>query len=185
MAKVSEGFVHQVILDEAFPERGDRFALCGLIVETISVYYWCEAFTLRGKLPKKFCVLGQRGLAEYAAKRATDILRLIELAAATRDETIGWQYGAVMSLRDTIHKRRDAEQESSIYQEQMTLSVYRARKVLKQQFRIGNSDARATFDIAGFNRGKSFPWDLSTLRAPLAVLDTYISKHGAQHAKQP
>lgn len=182
MAEGAAGFVHQVILDETFPNRGDRYALCGLIAETISVYYWCESFVLRGKPPKKFCVLGQRGLAEHAAKRTTDILRLIEHTAAARDETIGWQYGAVMSLRDTIHKRRDAEQDRSIYQDQMTASVYRARKVLKQQYRIGCSDARATFDIAGFNRGKTFPWDLSTLKDPLTVLDNYSQTHGGRNA---
>jgi len=174
---MAEPFVKKVYVDEAFPDRGDRYALCALIAESVSVYYWCEAFVERKHRPRTFCIIGQRGLAEYAAKKIAQVLHLIEMTAAKRNETIGWQYGSTVSLRTALKERREKENGTPEYQHQMSVSVYRARKELTHAYRIGTSDARATFDSAGFYRGKEYPWDLSKIRSPIQVLERYYNEH--------
>jgi hypothetical protein len=142
-----------------------------LIAETVGTYYWCEAFALRGtRKLRRFCVLGQRGLVEYAAKKIQQVYSLVQLEGAKRNETIGWQYGVIISLRDALHERRKAEIQDPTYHEQMIASVYRARHDLKTSYRVGSSDARAVFDVDGFDRGKVYPWVLKGMASPLEAI---------------
>jgi hypothetical protein len=163
-------FVRRLDLPERFEKPDERMALYALLADTLGVYYWCEVFTLRGFKPRKFCILGQRGLVNYAAKKIQQIYNLIQITAAQRRETIGWQFGAVISLRDALNTRRKAEILDAAYNEQMMASIYRSRHDLKTSYKVGHSDARAAFDIAGFDRGKVHPWDLAKLYNPLEAI---------------
>ena len=177
-------FVRRLDLPEQFPRTDDDYAMYSLIAETIATYYWCEAFTLRGtKKLRSFCVLGQRGLVEYAAKKIHQVYLRIQIEAARRNETIGWQYGVIISLRDALHARRKTELEDPVYHEQMIASVYRARHNLKTAYRVGHIDARAVFDIDGFDRGKHYPWILDSLLTPIQVMD--LSPSEAQQYEAP
>lgn len=164
-------FIRRLDLPERFEKTDDRYALYSLVSETIGTYYWCETFALRGtRKLRMFCILGQRGIVEYAAKKIQQVYSLIELSAAKRNETIGWQYGVIISLRDALHERRKTEMLDPAYHEQMIASIYRARHDLKTSYRVGSSDARAVFDVAGFDRGKVYPWVLRSLATPLEAI---------------
>jgi len=164
-------FVRRLDLPETFERTDDRYAMYSLIAETIGTYYWCEAFALRStRKRRRFCLLGQRGLVEYAVKKTQQVFTLIQLEGARRNETIGWQYGVIISLRDALSERRKEELLDPTYHEQMIASIYRARHDLKTAYRVGNSDARAVFDIAGYDRGKVYPWVLKNLATPLEAI---------------
>lgn len=165
-------FVRRIDLPERFAKTSDDYALYSLVAETIGTYYWCETFVIRGSRsnPRQFCILGQRGIVEYAAKKVQQIYQLIHLTAAKKNESMGWQYGVVIALRDTLHARRKEEMLDPLYNDQMMSSIYRARHDLKNSYKVGASDARAVFDIAGFDRGKEYPWDLRKLATPLEAI---------------
>lgn len=176
-------FVRRVELPEHFDKDNERVALYALIADTLGVYYWCETFMLRHKKPRRFCILGQRGLAEYAAKKIQQVYTLVQLTAAQRHESIGWEYGAVVSLRDALNARRIEERNDPEYSEQMMASVYRARHDLKTSYKVGHTDARAVFDIDGFDRGKVHPWNLSKVYNPLEAL-RYIKEHPERYGEK-
>lgn len=163
-------FVRRVDLPERIDKGDERLALYALVVDTIGAYYWCETFLLRSTKPRRFCMLGQRGLVDYAAKKAQQIYQLIQLTAAQRNETIGWQYGAAISLRDALNARRNVEKLDPLYSEQMMASIYRARHDLKTAYKVGEADSRAVFDIDGFDRGKVHPWKLEKMLNPLEAI---------------
>lgn len=166
-------FVRRLDLPERFDKNDERLSLYAFVADTLAVYYWCEMFLLRNTKPRKFCVLGQRGLVEYTAKKIQQIYNLIQLTAAERKETIGWQFGAVVSLRDALNARRKHELQDPAYSEQMMASIYRAQHDLKTAYKVGNSDSRAVFDIDGFDRGKVHPWNLGKVLNPLEAI-TYV-----------
>jgi len=170
---MSERFVKRVYTNETYADRGNRYALGALIAETVAAYYWVDAFIERRKRPRTFCVIGQRGLAEYAAKKIDAVLRLIERSAAQNNETIGWQFGAAVSLRNTLHEKRESERKDPRYHEQMAASVFRARRELNHSYKVGQSQAKATFDIDGYNRGKAVPWSETSFQSPIQVLDRF------------
>ena len=163
-------FVRRVDLPEHFAHSDDRRSLYAFVADTLAVYYWCEMFSLKGTKPKRFCLLGPRGIVEYAAKKVQQIYNLIQITAAERKETVGWQYGAVASLRDALNDRRIRERADSAYSDQMMASVYRTQHDLKTAYKVGVSDARAVFDIDGFDRGKVHPWKLEKLLNPLEAM---------------
>ena len=170
---MAEPFVKKAYTEETYPDRGNRFALGALIGQTVGTYYWCDVFVERRRKPRTFCVIGQRGLVEYAAKKIDAILRLVEKAAAQNNETIGWQFGVIVSLRQALHEKRETERKDPRYHEQMAASTYRARRELKHSYKVGESSAKATFDIEGYNRGKDHPWLVSNFQSPIEVLDRY------------
>lgn len=177
-------FVRRLDLPERFEKTDDRYAMYSLIAETIGTYYWCESFALRGtRKLRKFCILGQRGLVEYAAKKIQRVFIQIQLEAAKRNETQGWQYGVIISLRDALHERRKTELLDPVYHEQMIASIYRARHDLKTAYRVGSSDARAVFDIAGFDRGKVYPWVLKSLATPLEAIQI-VTQDNPEHYEE-
>jgi len=156
-------------------KKDERYGLMGLIVDILSTYYWCEGYYDPRTKPGTFCIIGQRGLSEYTAKRCFDTLELLERVREKHEETIGWQYGAVMSLRQSLEKRREYESTFSEYLDQMSVSIYRVRRNIKSNYKIGQSDARATFDIDGFERGKQTPWELEKFMPPDKVLFHYVN----------
>ncbi len=181
-------FVRRVDLPERFDNKDERLALYALLADTLGVYYWCETFILRARgTPRRFCMLGQRGLVEYAAKKVQQIYNLIQVTAAKRNETIGWEYGSVISLRDALNTRRREEIVDPAYSEQMMASVYRARHDLKNSYKVGHSDARAVFDIDGFDRGKTHPWQIGKMHNPLEALQ-YVAenpgRYGDEHVRK-
>jgi hypothetical protein len=177
-----EKFVRRIALPERFHKDDERLALYALLAETLGTYYWCETFMHRNTRPRQMCLLGQRGLVDYTAKKVQQIFTLIQLTAAKRNETIGWQYGAVVSLRDALNTRRKQELLDPLYGEQMMSSVYRARSDLKNAYKVGHSDTRAVFDIAGFDRGKVHPWNLEKLYNPLQAL-RYIKENPGRYGE--
>ena len=174
-------FVRRLNLPERFDKTDDRYALYSLVAETVGTYYWCEAFVMRGRKRRQFCILGQRGIVEYAAKKIQQVYNLIQVTAAKRNETVGWEYGVIMSLRDSLHERRKAEILDPVYHEQMIASIYRAQHDLKTSYRVGGSDARATFDVAGFDRGKHYPWILKDLATPIEALEIVMKDFPARY----
>lgn len=172
---MAEPFIKKVRTEEFYTDRGNRFALGALLAESIAAYYWCDAFIENRRKPRTFCIIGQRGLAEYAAKKIDAALRLIERTAAENNETMGWQFGAAVSMRNTLHERREEEMKDPRHHEQMAASIFRVNRSIKHSYKIGESSAKATFDIEGYNRGVITPWRANSFQSPLQVLDRFAA----------
>jgi hypothetical protein len=105
---MSEAFIHKVVLPGSWTTKTNPFALSALLAESIGVYYWCELFT-EGR-PMRLCLIGQRGLVEYAGRAYAAVHALIEKQVSMLAETEGFKFGTVVALRDALHARRSNEQ---------------------------------------------------------------------------
>lgn len=168
---MSEPFVHKVILNGEYPKKDQTLALAALVAETIAVYYWSESFA-EGK-PTRLCIVGQRGLAEYAAKASVAVISLIGVQAERIQETLGFKFGTVIALREALRHRRDGEQRKPEYMDQCNVSTYRAKRSIDKHYKVGVKDIAATFDMDGYQRGLKQIWTLKSFKTPIQVLDTY------------
>lgn len=167
------GLIRRSYIRRAIQKKADEYGMMALLADTLATYYWCEAYYDPHVKPGAFCMIGQRGLSEYAAKRCYDAFDLLCEVRNKHSETVGWQYGAVMSLRTALEARRKEEMKKPEYMDQMSISVYRVQRNIKHSYKVGTADARATFDTDGFDRGKETPWDLSKFQSPTDVLFHY------------
>jgi hypothetical protein len=163
--------IHRVYLDGEFPKKDNRLALAALLAETIAVYYWSEAFA--ESRPMRICIIGQRGLAEYAAKATNAVLALIDKNALALQETEGFQFGSVVSLREALRLRREKEQRVPEYMDQCNVSTYRAKHSLGKYYKVGVKDVHAHFDVDGYHRGTKQVWTLKQFKTPIEVLNDY------------
>jgi hypothetical protein len=171
---MSEPFVHKVVLDGEYPKKDNTLALAALVAETIAVYYWSEAFA-EGR-PIRLCVVGQRGLAEYAAKAAMAVITRIDMQTERIKETLGFKFGTVIALREALRHRRDGEQRRPEYMDQCNVSTYRAKRSLDKHYKVGVKDIAAQFDGDGYQRGLKQIWTLKSFKTPIQVLDTYARR---------
>lgn len=168
-----ERFTHKVYLDGVWPERDNYFALTALVADTIAVYYWCESFLDRVKKDKIFCVMGQRGLAEYAARKTEAVLRQLTKKAEESGESWGWKFGTTCALRDMLRDRRQEEQKDAVYMDQLNASTYRAKKELEHAYKVGIRDVKAHFSVDDYKRGRGQVWTLKKFQTPIHVLNDY------------
>ncbi len=169
-----DAFIHTVFVEGYWPHRDQHFAFTALVAETIAVYYWSEAFCddYRGQR-RAFCVIGQRGLSEYAARAIHKVVEHIYDEANNLHENWGWKFGSAVALRDALRLRRDKETEFPEYQEQCNVSTYRAKRQLNHNYKVGSKDTPVNFEIDGFARGRRQVWTLKQFLTPVQVLDRY------------
>lgn len=178
-----ERFIHKVYLGDEYEVKDNDFALASLVADTFAVYYWCEAFAERRKshdnhvrMCRKLCVMGQRGLADYAARATEIVLRQLKKRAEEAGEDVGYQFGAVTALRESLRERRVGEQSRPEYMDQLNVSTYRAKRELAHKYKVGVVDARATFEMGSYERGMLQKWSLDKFRDPIYVLNSYAEK---------
>lgn len=175
---MSEAFIHTCYVEGYWPQRDHHFGVSSLIGETIAVYYWCEwFFNTRHGHRKQFCVVGQRGLSEYVATITPKIIEKVSKRAISLNEEFGYQYGAVVALREALRDRRDAELQRPEYMDQCNSSTYRARKQLNHLYKIGARDHKVDFDLDSFRRGRCEVWTLTQFKSPIDVLNDYARRN--------
>lgn len=168
-------FIHKVYVDGTFPKKDNTLALAALVAETLAVYYWSESFA-EGK-PIRICIIGQRGLAEYAGKAASAVIDRIHVQTERLQETTGFKFGTVIALREALRHRRDIEQRRPEYMDQCNVSTYRAKRSLDKHYKVGVKDIATQFDIEGYHRGLKQVWTLANFKSPIQVLDTYARRN--------
>jgi hypothetical protein len=179
-------YIHKAVIDGVWPKKDNRFALAALVAETIAVYYWSEAFAEGGQTRQQrstLCVVGQRGLAEYAATATSKILAHLDKIQDRLQETEGFRFGCVIALRDALRLRRDRENTRPEYQDQCNVSTYRAKRTLDKYYKVGVKDVPTQFDIDGYQRGLKQIWTLNGFKTPLQVLDTYARSHNVRSSE--
>lgn len=175
---MSQAFIHTCYIEGYWPTRDQYFALTSLVAETLSIYYWCEAFVDKRRAQKiSFCVIGQRGLSEYVAKAVPQVLLLIN-----QQESWGYKFGLVVSLREALRKRRDTEITRPEYMDQCNASTYRARKQMNHNYKVGVVDQPVEYDLEGFKQGKARTWTLAEFKTPIEVLNDYARNRGIEVA---
>ena len=175
---MAEKFIHKVYVDGEYPKKDNRLALAALVAETIAVYYWTEAFADGRK--HQLCIIGQRGLAEYAAKATSAVLALIDKQIEQLQETAGFGFGTVIALREALRLRREGEQRRPEYADQCNVSTYRAKSTLDKYYKVGVKDVKANFDIDGYHRGLKQVWTLNKFKTPIEVLNDYARSQRAK-----
>lgn len=174
---MSEAFIHTCYVSGYWPKRDQYFILSSLIGESLAVYYWCEWFldTRHGQ-HRTFCVIGQRGLSEYISGITPKVITLVGKSADDLKETWGYQFGAVVALRDALRARRDREMKLPEYADQCNVSTYRAKKQLNHTYKVGVKDMPVEYDLEGFKRGRQQVWTLTQFKTPIQVLNDYARK---------
>jgi len=177
---MSANLIHRVYTDGAYPKKDNTLAFAALTAETIAVYYWCEAFA-EGR-PHRLVLVGQRGLAEYAARAVNAVIKLVDGNTSTLNETEGFKFGSIIALREALRHRREKEQRVPEYMDQCNVSTYRAKKSLEKYYKVGVKDVPAQFDIEGYNRGLKQLWTLKQFKTPIEVLNDYARSQRGKRA---
>ena len=174
---MSEPFIHRAFIEGYWPVKDEYYTFTAFVAEVLAVYYWCESFcdSTRGQR-RAFCVIGQRGLSEYAAQATHKVVAHIGRHAEGLQEHWGWQFGSACALREALRVRRDTEVRQPEYMAQCNISTYRAKKQLHHNKQKKTKDTPITFDLDGFKRGKQQVWTLTQFKTPSQALDAYAAQ---------